>query len=138
LRNVHAGLPTVGFLSIAGTLQHGRGSGDSRLGSHFKRAPDDGADIDLVAQHSHVVDLRSPRPHLEEMAVFDVELVRCVAMGTIEAETVGPQPRQGRIVRLDAGLDHAPSLGTRKDEASHYVLRGRALRSVASYWLTIG
>jgi hypothetical protein len=35
------------------------------------------------------MNLRSARPHFEKMAVFDLKVVCGVAVGTIDAETVG-------------------------------------------------
>jgi hypothetical protein len=51
---------------------------------------DERTDVHLVEQQSWVMNFRSPRPHLEEMAVFDLKLVCGVAIGTINAETVWP------------------------------------------------
>jgi len=43
-------------------------------------------DINLVAQQSYVMNFRSPRLHLEKVAILDFQLVRRLAVRTIDAE----------------------------------------------------
>jgi hypothetical protein len=50
---------------------------------------DERTDVNLVAKQAWVMNLRAPRPHIEEVAVFDREFVCPVAVETIDLETLG-------------------------------------------------
>jgi hypothetical protein len=83
-------------------------STSSRL---LMRALDKRPDIDFVAQQAGAMNLRSSGPHLEEVTVLDLQLVRRLAIGTMHFKAATQQPIKCSAVRLDAGLDYTPAFG---------------------------